>query len=93
MSNGSVVMFGIGLVAGGLALVGGPHRAIAEETGAMPGLYQIQAAVAFGQPGASAVWRLNTSTGTLDYCIFNGVTPTGAAHITCEASPPVKVLR
>jgi hypothetical protein len=81
------VIFTLGLAAGGLALVSGPHRAAAEET-ATPGLYQIQATVGAGQPGTSAVWRLNTSTGAVDYCTFTGVVTGGAAHITCQTSPP-----
>jgi hypothetical protein len=88
MSKGSMVIFTLGLAAGGLALVSGPHRTAAEETAANLGLYQIQAAVAAGQPGTSAVWRLNTSTGALDYCTFAGVVTGGAAHITCQAGPP-----
>jgi hypothetical protein len=87
MSKGLMVIISLGLAAGGLAMVGGPHRAAAEEPTTL-GLYQIQAALAVGQPGTSAVWRLNTSTGALDYCTFTGVVTGGAAHITCQASPP-----
>jgi hypothetical protein len=87
MSKGSLVIFMLGIAAGALALVNGSHRVTAEPAAATPGLYQIRASGALGQPGTSAVWRLNTSTGALDYCTFNGVTTAGAAHITCEASP------
>jgi hypothetical protein len=87
MFKGSMVIFTLGLAASGLALVSGPQRAAAAEP-ATPGLYQIQAAVAVAQPGTSAVWRLNTSTGALDYCTYTGVVTGGAAHLTCQASPP-----
>jgi hypothetical protein len=94
MYKGSMVIFMLRLAAGGVALVSGPLAATAAEGSAStPGLYQIQPAGALGQPGTSAVWRLNTSTGALDFCTFNGVTTGGAAHITCQASPPIQNQR
>jgi hypothetical protein len=83
----------VGGTAGGLALVSGPHRAAAEETGATLGLYQIQAAVAAGQPGTSSVWRLNTSTGALDYCTFAGVVTGGRLTLPVRRVLPLHQLR
>jgi hypothetical protein len=92
MFKDSCLIVILGLAIGGLVLVSGPHRArAAEGTATTPGLYQIQPAGALGQPGTSAVWRLNTNTGALDFCTYSGVTTAGSAHITCQANPPAQI--
>ena len=87
MSRGSMLVFMLGLASGAAAmLVGAPNRATAEATAGVPGAYQIQPAGGLAQPGAWAVWRLNTSTGALDFCTFENVSAAGANHITCRGN-------
>ncbi len=88
MSKGSMAAFLLGLASGGAAmLVGAPHLATAQGAAGLPVVYQIQPAVGLGLPGTSAVWRLNTSTGALDFCTFENVSAAGANHIACTGNP------
>ncbi len=88
MSKGSMAAFLLGLASGGAAmLVGAPQLAMAQATAATPVFYQIQPAVGLGLPGTSAVWRLNTTTGALDFCTYENVSAAGANHIACTGNP------
>jgi hypothetical protein len=88
MSKGSMVALLLGLASGGMAmLVGAPHLATAQGTTATPVVYQIQPAVGLALPGTAAVWRLNTSTGALDFCTFENVSAAGANRIACKGNP------
>ncbi len=87
MSKGSMAAFLLGLASGGMAmLVGAPHLATAQGTAGTPVVYQIQPAVGLALPGTSAVWRLNTATGALDFCTFDNVSAAGGNRITCKGS-------
>jgi len=84
----------LGLAFGGTAmLVGAPHLATAQGTAGAPVVYQIQPAIGFGLPGTSAVWRLNTTTGALDFCTFENVSAAGPNHIACRGNPVPPVPR
>ena len=74
----------IGAWIGGTALYG---TATAQSTTASTGLYQIQVATGLSSPGTSAIWRVNTVTGALDFCIFSNVTLSGGGHISCQGNP------
>ncbi len=94
MSKGSISAFLLGLASGGAAmLIGAPQPATAQGTAATPVFYQIQPAVGSGLPGTSAVWRLNTTTGALDFCTFENVSAAGANRITCRGNPATPVAR
>ncbi len=94
MSKGSISAFLLGLASGGAAmLIGAPQPATAQGTAATPVFYQIQPAVGLGLPGTSAVWRLNTTTGALDFCTFENVSAAGANRITCRGNPATPVAR
>jgi hypothetical protein len=94
MSKGSMVAFLFGLASGGaMMLLGAPHLATAQGTAGALVVYQIQPAIGFGLPGTSAVWRLNTTTGALDFCTYENVSAAGANHIACKGSPATPVPR
>ena len=94
MSKGSMAAFLLGLASGGAAmLVGAPQPATAQGTAATPVFYQIQPAVGLGLPGTSAVWRLNATTGALDFCTFENVGAAGANRITCRGNPAAPPAR
>jgi hypothetical protein len=59
----------------------------------MPVVYQIQPAVGLGLTGTSAVWRLNTANGALDFCTFENVSAAGANHIACRGNPAAPAPR
>ena len=63
-----------------------PGIATAQGTTATTGLYQIQVAAGLAQPGTSAIWRVNTATGALDFCTFANVNLSGANHISCQGT-------
>ena len=38
------------------------------------------------QQGTSAIWRINTATGALEFCTFSNVAISGATHIACQGN-------
>ena len=79
-----LIGLGCGLMTGVLlAFAALPRIAIAQATA---GLYQIQIATGLQQQGTSAIWRLNTATGALEFCTFSNVTLSGASHISCQGN-------
>jgi hypothetical protein len=87
MQRGFLIGLGCGLIAGALLVTAGfPPRASAQAPGGTTGLYQIQIAAGLAQPGTSAIWRLNTATGALEFCTFTNLTVSGANHITCQGN-------
>jgi len=87
MSKGYLLGTGCGLVIGvlfGFAVL--PRLAIAQGTPGTIGLYQIQVATGLVQPGTSTIWRLNTATGSLDYCSFTNVTVSAGSHVSCQGN-------
>jgi hypothetical protein len=87
MSRELLIGIGCGLIAGAwLSFAALPGIATAQQTAGTAGLYQIQVAAGLAQPGTSAIWRVNTATGALDFCTFTNVTMSGATHITCQGN-------
>ena len=82
LALGGGLVFGLSFA---LALL--PHIASAQAPSGVAGTYQLQIATGLQQPGSSNVWRLNTATGTLDFCTFTNVTVSGGTHITCQGNP------
>jgi len=81
------IALGCGLIAGVLLSIGVlPRIAIAQGSAPITGLYQIQIATGLAQQGTSAIWRINTATGALEFCTFTNVTISGASHITCQGN-------
>ena len=89
MTRQLLIGLGCGLMTGLLlAFAALPRIATAQATTApATGLYQIQVAAGLPQQGASAIWRLNTATGALEFCTFSNVAVSGATHITCQGNP------
>ena len=87
MTRQLLIGLGCGLTTGVLLVFAAlPRIATAQATAPTTGLYQIQVAAGLPQQGASAIWRLNTATGTLEFCTFSNVAVSGAAHITCQGN-------
>jgi hypothetical protein len=82
-----LIGLGCGLMTGVLlAFAALPRIAIAQACPSIAGLYQIQIATGLQQQGTSAIWRLNTATGALEFCTFSNVTLSGASHISCQGN-------
>ena len=87
MSRGLVIGIACGLLAGAwLSFVTSPGTATAQGTIGAPGLYQIQVATGMPQAGASSIWRVNTATGSLDFCTFTNVNLSGGNRISCQGN-------
>ena len=89
MSKNVAIGFVGGMVAGlFLASAILPKIATAQDasTGAV-GTYQLQIAAGVPQVGSSAVWRLNTATGALEFCTFSNVALPRQSHISCQGNP------
>jgi predicted ABC-type sugar transport system permease subunit len=91
MQRGFLIGLGCGLIPG-LLLAFAEFSPIASAQGpaGTTGLYQIQTATGLAQPGNSAIWRLNTATGALDFCTFTNLIVAGANHVTCQGNATPK---
>jgi hypothetical protein len=82
-----LIGLGCGLMSGILlAFAAQPRIATAQATPPTAGLYQIQIGTGLQQQGTSAIWRLNTATGALEFCTFSNVALSGANHISCQGT-------
>jgi len=87
MSRELLIGLGCGLMTGVLLSVAAlPRIATAQATAPITGLYQIQIATGLQQQGTSAIWRINTATGALEFCTFSNVAISGATHIACQGN-------
>ena len=91
MSRELMIGTACGLVAGvWLSFATSPGIATAQSSAGTPGLYQIQVASGMAQAGTSPIWRVNTATGALDFCMFTNVNLSGGSRISCQGSSSAK---